>query len=346
MNLNIRENTRKDYENRIKYYIEPFFNGVKVRSIDFEMVEAFRTYLLENNVGKRTINKCLITLGAMLKSAIKRGWIKYNPVRDVDKIKEGTEEKEGVEDEGILRPYEIQELLKQFKPSEEIWKLVIKSAILTGLRQGELLGLSWSEVDFNSNQIFVRRTYSSGNFTLPKTPSSRRKVDVPSVLMKELKVWKLKCPSGKHNLVFPNGAGNPENHGNLLRRGFYPALKRAGLRHIRFHDLRHTFASLLIENGEHPKYIQKQLGHKSIKTTMDVYGHLMEGVNTESADKLAGLALGFKDEKIKSGDKLATNYQKGSFSAKENGLTPRNNLVPRGGIEPSTQGFSGLCSTD
>ena len=126
-------------------------------------------------------------------------------------------------------------------------------------------------------------------------------MDVPRVFMKELKVWKLKCPKGKDNLVFPNGAGNPENHGNLLRRGFYPALRRAELRHIRFHDLRHTFASLLIKNNEHPKYIQKQLGHKSIKTTMDVYGHLMEGINKKAADKLAGLALGIQIEKA--GDK-------------------------------------------
>jgi len=143
-------------------------------------------------------------------------------------------------------------------------------------------------VDFNSNQFYVRRTFTAGSYYEPKTKSSRRKVDVPRVVIKELKVWKLKCPKGKDDLVFPNGAGNPENHGNLLRRGFYPALRRAELRHTRFHDLRHTYASLLIKNGEHPKYIQRQLGHSSIKVTMDVYGHLMEEVNTESADKIAG----------------------------------------------------------
>ncbi len=118
-----------------------------------------------------------------------------------------------------------------------------------------------------------------------KAKSSRSKVDVARILMQELKVWKLKCPKGKDNLVFPNGAVNHEKHVNRLRPGFYPALRRAELRHIRFHNLRHTFASLLIVNNEHPKYIQKQLGHSSIKVTMDVYGHLMEEVNTESADK-------------------------------------------------------------
>ena len=142
----------------------------------------------------------------------------------------------------------------------------------------------------------------------PKTKTSRRTVPLPPELIHELRIWKLKCPKGEHGLVFPNGAGNPENHGNVLRRGFYPALRRAGLRHIRFHDMRHTYASLLIENGEHPKYIQTQLGHSSIKITMDVYGHLMNATNSRAAEKLATLALGKEipnkyvfSEKVESG---------------------------------------------
>jgi integrase len=73
---------------------------------------------------------------------------------------------------------------------------------------------------------------------------------------------------------------------NLVRRHFEPALRRAGLRKIRFHDLRHTYASLLIDQGEHPKYIQAQMGHSSINVTMDTYGHLMKTVNQESARRL------------------------------------------------------------
>jgi hypothetical protein len=97
--------------------------------------------------------------------------------------------------------------------------------------------------------------------------------------------------------VFPNGAGNPESAGNLLHRGFYPALRRSGLRKIRFHDLRRTFASLLIANGEHPKRIQALMGHSSINVTMDVYGHLMPGGGDQVADRLGALVFGASGSK-------------------------------------------------
>ena len=124
-----------------------------------------------------------------------------------------------------------------------------------------------------------------------QTKASRRRVDLPAGLVAELKLRRLQCPPGAHDLVFPNGAGNPENHANLLNRGFYPAVRRARLRKIRFHDLRHTYASLLIANGEHPKRIQALMGHSSINVTMDVYGHLMPGGGDAVADRLGALVF-------------------------------------------------------
>lgn len=123
-------------------------------------------------------------------------------------------------------------------------------------------------------------------FYEPKNKWSKRKIDIPSELLFELKKWKLRCPKGELNLVFPNSVGNPESESNMLRYSFFPALRRAGLRKIRFHDLRHTYASLLIKQGEHPKYIQSQMGHSSIKVTMDIYGHLMDSVNHDAPRRL------------------------------------------------------------
>ncbi|MCA1852837.1 MAG: site-specific integrase [Beggiatoa sp.] len=130
-------------------------------------------------------------------------------------------------------------------------------------------------------------------FSELKTKASRRRVDLPGELVAELRRWRLQCPPGAHDLVLPSGAGNPENHGNLLNRGFYPALRRAGLRKIRFHDLRHTYPSLLIANGEHPKRIQALMGHSSTNVTMDMYGHLMPGGGGEVADRLGALVFRF-----------------------------------------------------
>jgi integrase len=110
------------------------------------------------------------------------------------------------------------------------------------------------------------------------TPSeSRRKVPLSDDLLTELKAWKLRCPKGEHDLVFPHKDGRPLDHGILLRSGFYPTLRRAKVRRVRFHDLRHTFASLLIAANVHPKTIQALMGHSTIRITLDTYGHLMRG---------------------------------------------------------------------
>ena len=88
------------------------------------------------------------------------------------------------------------------------------------------------------------------------------------------------------DLVFPTDSGTIDNPANMFYRRFLPSLRRAGLPRMRFHNLRHTFVSLLIAQGEHPKYIQVQAGHSSINVTMDTYGHLMVNVNKEAASKL------------------------------------------------------------
>ncbi|MBT8365504.1 MAG: site-specific integrase, partial [Deltaproteobacteria bacterium] len=88
------------------------------------------------------------------------------------------------------------------------------------------------------------------------------------------------------NLMFPNESGRPINHNNLVNRYYVPALKKAEIEKIRFHDLRHTFASLLINQGENPKYIQKQMGHSSVTVTLNIYAHLMDKVNQEAACRL------------------------------------------------------------
>jgi len=97
------------------------------------------------------------------------------------------------------------------------------------------------------------------------------------------------CLPGALNLVFPNSDGKTESADNLRKRRVFPALRRAGPLKIRFHDLRHTYASLLIDHGEHPKYIQSQMEYNSTKVTMDNHGHPMNTVNREAASRLGGV---------------------------------------------------------
>ncbi|MCH6584030.1 MAG: tyrosine-type recombinase/integrase [Proteobacteria bacterium] len=111
-------------------------------------------------------------------------------------------------------------------------------------------------------------------------------------LLSELKAWRLHCPKGEDDLVFLHDNGRPLNHGILLRPGSNPALRWAKLRRIRVHDLRHTFASLLIAQNVHPNRIQFLMGCSTTRVTMDVYGHLMHDAEKAATEKLAALVLG------------------------------------------------------
>ena len=136
-----------------------------------------------------------------------------------------------------------------------------------------------------------KRTYNNDNWYDVKTSASNRRVDLGPTMMSKLKEWKLACPPNSINLIFPNGRGNPINHNNLIKRQFYPALDDAELPRIRFHDLRHTYESLLIEQGENIKFIQTQLGHSKSSITINVYGHLIRLTNQEAALKFEKTVL-------------------------------------------------------
>jgi integrase len=146
--------------------------------------------------------------------------------------------------------------------------------------------LKWSDILWPSNQISIQRTYNHGEFYEPKTKTSKRKVDLGPMVMTALKRWRLACPPNELDLVFPGEGGKPLTHGHVLKMHFWPALSAAELPRIRFHDLRHTYASLMIDQGENVVYIQKQLGHSKPTVTLDIYGHLMEKHRPEAAAQL------------------------------------------------------------
>jgi integrase len=161
------------------------------------------------------------------------------------------------------------------------------------LRLGELLGLEWGDIDFRGGFIEVRRAHVKGQLTTPKSGKSRR-VDLSRQLAENLrgllverkrealaKGWR-EVPER----VFVNEFGGVVDEGNLRGRVFYKALARAGMRRIRIHDLRHTFASLLIQQGENLVYVKEQMGHSSIQITVDTYGHLVPGANRQAVDRL------------------------------------------------------------
>lgn len=165
-------------------------------------------------------------------------------------------------------------------------------ALRTGLRLGELLALQWGDVDFSGRFLEVRRNLVAGRLTATKN-TNRRRVDLSLRLTEALrdhhrtaKASALKVGGALPAWVFPNTDGKALNGDNVRHRVFYRLLEGAKLRQIRFHDLRHTYASLLIQNGESLAYVKEQLGHSSIQVTVDVYGHLVPSANRAAVDRL------------------------------------------------------------
>jgi len=286
---NIRHTTYEQYEGHLKNYLKPFFEKSKINQIGFDAIEQFKADHLKKGITPPTLGKYLRTLGAVLKYAVRMRYIDFNPAAEVEKPKRNSSE--GQKEVEVLSPEQIQTLLDNARDLKD--KVIYMTAALTGMRQGEILGLKWGDIDWSNSQINVKRTYNHGRFYEPKSKASKRKIDLAPQLVKALKGWRLTSSfKTKDDLVFPNPEGKPQNHSRMLRKSFHPTLVRAELPRIRFHDLRHTYASMLIKQGENIKYIQAQLGHSSIHMTIDVYGHLMDTVNQEAASRLGEFVFG------------------------------------------------------
>jgi Phage integrase family len=165
-------------------------------------------------------------------------------------------------------------------------------------RPGCIAGSSWrfdgGDVDWFGRRVWVRRNVNRhGQFQEPKTRGSVRAIAMLQTLATALREHQLASPfSDEDDLVFASEKGTPLDGHNFVRRVFEPALRRAGLPKIRFHDLRHTFASLLIAQGEHPKLISEQLGHASVQITLDRYGHLLPASYDSAGERLNAALFG------------------------------------------------------
>jgi integrase len=280
---NVRHSTYEQYKGHVKIHLSPYYGSTQVTRIDYGSAERFVQDCQGKGMSVPTLRKVLTTLGAVLSYACKKRYIDHNPVKDIEKPR-GQGIHEGDEEVAFLSREQIRALLDAAPDLKH--KALFMTAIMTGMRQGELLGLKWDDIDWIAGQIQVKRSFNHGRFYEPKTRSSRRKIDLAPQLIAQLKEWQLACPPNKLELVYPNGESRPIDASNLIHRVFLPALKKAEIPKLRFHDLRHTYASLLIDQEENPKYIQTQMGHSSINVTFDIYGHLMKDSNQEAASRL------------------------------------------------------------
>ena len=207
-----------------------------------------------------------------------------------------------------LRLHEIPLFLENTEPKTHA---LFYTGVFTGMRRGELGGLQCSCVDWVNSQVHVKRSLYQRKLQTPKTKNSVRVIDIGPDLVQVLKERrakqnerKLKAGGewNKLDLVFCQDNGRPLDMDRIYHRDFHRVLKKAGLRGIPMHGLRHTFAALLIAAGHNPKYLQHQMGHGSVQITLDLYGHLYDEANREAAKKTEAF---YKAESKKAVERIA-----------------------------------------
>jgi integrase len=245
--------------------------------------------------GTQSVNKVIGALRTLLKFAQGRGYVAQNVAAFSKKLKAQKMEEKPM-DQAVLTVAELGRLIAATDPD---WRAAMSVLGYGGLRIGELLGLQWGDVEIETGRIFTRRQLctETGELAETKTVSGVRFIELPPAAMKELKLWKLRCPKGELGLCFPNGDGGLANYHNFASRVFQPALRRAGLRRIKIHDLRHGAASMMIAAACDIAALSRQLGHKNIAITLSIYGHWFQkraetGIGARMAAFLAAEAGG------------------------------------------------------
>jgi integrase len=291
----VKPSTMSRYKNIITRLFNPQFGEKLLAEIKTqELVEFFADRTKVVGAPKTAINEIAL-MKMMLLEAKKWGYLLVNPAVELERPKNRDHEIE------ILTPAELSLLIVN---TDDHYRTAFRTAIMTGVRAGELWALQWPDLQPVTKQLFVRRTIWNGQFQTPKTKNAKRAIDLPDELIYELKVWKLRCPPNEHNLIFPSPEGSITQHDNMMKRVFIPTLQKAGLRQVSFHSLRHSNASIRIKRGQNLKYLSKQMGHSSVAFTLDVYGHLFADDHQflrEQASLLAGALPTKAGEMTKSG---------------------------------------------
>ena len=296
--LSCKPSTVTRYRVILRLYLLPAFGTVRLGQITRAMVKEF----LSEKAGGGTLSQSslrlmLRTLGGIFSHAIDDELVANNPAAKLGKFTNtGKPNRQAT---ALTRQEAIRLLQAANEYCPQHYALFL-TALRSGLRRGELVALRWGDIQFGNHEddsnrhILVQHNYVQGGFTSPKGKRNRR-VDLSKQLRRELltsrdtrlfAAFQAGQTSIADDLVFPSKTGAVLDAGNLVRRYFLPCVEKAGLRRIRFHDLRHTFGSLLIQDGAPITYVKEQMGHSSIQITVDVYGHLIPGADIQWIDRL------------------------------------------------------------
>ena len=280
----VRRSTYHRYSDIVRRRIVPHIGGIPLSRLSPLHVQGMLSALEREGVSARGRQMVYDELHHALAQAVRWNMVPRNVCDAVTRPRAPRPTMQ------VLSPEEVKALLEAAR--EDRFQALYVLAVATGLREGELLGLQWDDIDLSGAILRVRRALHDldGHLTLdePKTAKSKRPVNLPEVAVTALRDHRQRmlAEGHPHGFVFCDTEGGPVRRPNLLRRSFLPLLKRAGLPRIRFHDLRHTAATLLLLQGVHPKVVQERLGHSQISITLDTYSHVLPSMGREAAERL------------------------------------------------------------
>lgn len=290
----LRPRTWEQYSQLTRAYISHGLGGYRIRDVSADKIQSFYDRLLTKGVGIHTVRKIHAILHNSFERAAKLGIINQNPVSLA------TQPKLPDEEMNILDENQISQLLIASKDSRLFPLLHL--ALATGMRQMEILGLKWTDLDWVRQTLkverqLVRPEVGKVMFVSPKTRAGKRSLPLGSKTIEVLREhsehqYAERIAAGdrwqENNLIFTSNIGSPIHPRNLLR-DFKKLLRTAGLPPIRFHDLRHTAASLMLNNNIPAISVSRRLGHANPSITLNVYGHLLPSTQAEVAEMIDGL---------------------------------------------------------
>ncbi len=285
-----RPSTYRSYDGHVRLHLVPAFGNIKLARLTPQHVEALLSHLVDDGLSPATATRVRATLRAALQRAVKQGLVTRNSAALADAPP--------VQRKPVrpISPEDARRLLAAISghPLEALYVL----ALGTGLRQGEILGLRWEDLDLKEGTLAVRNALQrvDGHLVLvpPKSDRSVRSLPLPSVVLSAIRGHRerqLFEANGfgddwnREGFVFITGTGRPLDGSNLTRQ-FHSLLLANGLPRMRFHDLRHACASFLLAAGESLRVVMEQLGHSQIGLTMNTYAHVMPQALEAAAEKM------------------------------------------------------------
>ncbi|QDI92481.1 site-specific integrase [Salicibibacter halophilus] len=286
--------TYKILEYNINKHIFPYFKDSLLKKISSEHIREYQKNLIDQGLNNKTINNIMINLSEIFNKALEFEVIKSNPCINVKNLKLNKKEMK------FWTPDQFKTFIGLIKDDEFLFKTFYSLAYLTGMRTGEMLALKWNDISTFNREINVYKTLTyierETIITEPKTKNAIRRININQKLLQLLFEWKekqqnlfakLRMNHSNDIYIFQYRENPPSK--DIFSRRIRKICERGDVEPIRLHDLRHSHVALLIHQGEDHTTIKERLGHASIKTTIDVYGHLFPNKQKETADRLDDL---------------------------------------------------------